>query len=148
MKSARIQATLDCLQKAYATGDLELALSTMAPDVVWDISGPTEVPYTGVFRGHDGFSRFWRLLGETVEIAQARVHDTLYGEDIAVALGGESGRVRANNRPYHYDWAVEYRFDADAKIASMRQYYDPSRILSALADGQVWPKGGAMAPRG
>src|SRR5262245_6495316 len=63
--------TLATLQKAYSTGDLALALSVMADDVVWDISGPAEVPYAGVFYGKEGFGRFWWLLGQTVTIHQA-----------------------------------------------------------------------------
>jgi ketosteroid isomerase-like protein len=140
MSTQSIRATLKQLQAAYSSGNLELALSTMAPGVVWDISGPAEIPYTGVYRGHDGFSKFWWILGQTLEFEQSGVHVTLYGDDMAIALGGEAGRVRANNRPYHYDWAIEYRFDADAKIVSMRQYFDPSRILGALGDTLVWPK--------
>lgn len=139
MITPSIQATFERLQKAYATQDLPLALSTMSEGVVWDISGPPEVPYTGVFRGHDGFRKFWWLLQATLRFESAGVHTTLFGENLAIALGGECGSVIANGRPYHYDWAIEYRFGADARIVSMRQYFDPGRIREALADTRSWP---------
>jgi ketosteroid isomerase-like protein len=133
MSTPSIKATLDRLSAAFASHDLDTALSTMSPSVVWDISGPPEIPYAGVFHGHDGYSKFWWLLSATVSFESAGVHTTLYGENKAIALGGEAGRVLANGRPYHYDWAVEYVFGPDAKIVSMRQYYDPSRIVVALS---------------
>ena len=135
-----MRATLDRLGEAYATRNLDLALSTLEPTVMWDISGPADVPYTGVFYGHTGFARFWMLLNATVDIQQAGVQDTLFGDNVAVALGGEAGRTLADDRPYHYDWAIVYWFGSDGRIARMRQYYDPGRIAAALARAVDWPE--------
>lgn len=123
---------LDTLQKAYSSGDLNLALSTMDKDIIWDISGPPEVPYTGVFYGHDGFSKFWWLLGNTVEIHQAGFRFIVYGNQIAIGIGGECGQVKSTSKFYHYDWAVEYHFGDKKLISLMRQYYNPSQILAAV----------------
>uniref|UniRef100_UPI003F4992BB nuclear transport factor 2 family protein n=1 Tax=Cupriavidus yeoncheonensis TaxID=1462994 RepID=UPI003F4992BB len=139
MPDTPIQDTLDKLGTAYRTQNLALALSTMDERVVWDISGPNDVPYCGVYYGHEGFSRFWWLLGTTVAFHEAGAHTTLYGDGVAVALGGECGSLRATNRTYHYDWAVEYRFGADARIVTMRQYWDPGRIHAALGSTLNWP---------
>jgi ketosteroid isomerase-like protein len=124
--------TLAILGQAYAKNDLNLALSVMTENVLWNISGPPEVPYLGVFYGHDGFSRFWWLLHQTVDFHDAGVHTTLFGENCAVALGGESGVTRLTGAPYHYDWAIEYIFNETSQIVRMRQYFDPSAISAAL----------------
>lgn len=124
--------TLNALQAAYSAGDLNAALACLAPEVIWDISGPAQVPYAGVFYGHEGFSEFWALLGQTVQIESAGFNSQLIQGDLAVGLGGEQGRVICNGAPYHYDWAVSYRFGDDHKIVAMRQYYDPTRICAAL----------------
>lgn len=132
------RATVDALQDAYSKGDLQAALATMTEDVIWDISGPSNVPYTGVYYGHDGFSNFWSKLGQTLKIEHAGFQHLLVEGDMAVGLGGEAGTVIANNAPYHYDWAVSYTFTKDHKIKRMRQYYDPDRIEAAIT-GPDWP---------
>lgn len=125
-------ATLNALQAAYSQNNLEAALACMATDVIWDISGPATVPYTGVYYGHTGFSDFWTKLGQTVSIGRSGIQSQFIDGDKAVVLGGEEGVVRVNRSPYHYDWAVFYRFNAEHKIVLIRQYYDPSRIQAAL----------------
>ena len=127
------QETLATLQKAFSTGDLNLALTTMTADVFWNITGPADVPYLGVFYGHDGFSRFWWLLNQTVQFHDASTHTTLFGDQTAVALGGESGTSKATGAPYHYDWAVEYRFNEAGLITRMRQYFSRQKARCAHA---------------
>ncbi|MDJ0616463.1 MAG: nuclear transport factor 2 family protein [Calothrix sp. MO_192.B10] len=126
------QETLHALQQAYSQGNLDAALACMDKNIIWDISGPASIPYTGVYYGHVGFSAFWTKLGQSVAIGKAGIHEQFFNGDTAVAIGGEEGTVRGNSVPYHYDWAVFYRFNADHKIVVMRQYYDPSRIQAAL----------------
>ena len=125
-------ATLQALNDAFATGDLDQALRCMTEDVIWDISGPAGVPYTGVFYGHTGYSRFWTLLNATVSFGSAGTEKTFFHGNEAMAYGGEQGYVKSNNRPYHYDWSVLYRFNDHHKITMMRQYYNPDRIQAAL----------------
>jgi ketosteroid isomerase-like protein len=125
--------TVNRLQDAYSRGDLNAALACMSPDIVWDITGPPQVPYAGVFYGHAGFSDFWRLLGETLQIARAGFQHVLTDGERVVGLGGEQGVIKATGAPYHYDWAVSHEFDANHLITRMRQYYDPDRVRAALA---------------
>ncbi|MDK2124373.1 ferritin-like domain-containing protein [Parachitinimonas caeni] len=126
------QQTIDTLNQAFATGDLQLALSCLSEDVVWDISGPPSVPYAGVFYGHDGYSRFWSLLNDTVRFVSAGSVKTFFSDNEAMAYGGEQGFVQSNNVPYHYDWAILYRFNSAHKITLIRQYFNPSRIDAAI----------------
>lgn len=127
-----VQATLDKLQQGYSTGNLDLALSCMTQDVVWDITGLNDVPYTGVFYGHTGFTRFWTLLNETVTFGSAGVDKTFIQGLQAIAYGGEQGTTKAGGVPYHYDWAIRYEFNENFQITYMRQYFDPNRIAAAL----------------
>ncbi|WP_305857724.1 ferritin-like domain-containing protein [Balneatrix alpica] len=127
-----VATTLARLQQAYSQGDLPLALSCLAESVIWDISGPVEVPYLGVFYGHQGFSRFWTLLGDTVNFGSAGIEAVFIDGLAAMAYGGEQGSTKATGAPYHYDWAIRYQFDANFKITLMRQYFDPDPIRAAL----------------
>lgn len=126
------EATLDRLQQAYSSGNLELALSCMTAEVIWDISGPSECPYLGVFYGHEGFSRFWTLLGATVNFGSAGVEKSFFSGDQAMSYGGEQGTTKCGRVPYRYDWAIRYQFNEQHQITLMRQYFNPLNILSAL----------------
>lgn len=125
-------ATLARLERAFATNDLPLALGCMSEDVVWDISGPSECPYFGVYYGHAGFARFWRVLADAVHLNSAGTRKFFVLGDEAMAYGGEEGSTRSGNVPYRYDWAHRYRFDAQHRITLIRQYFNPLNILSAL----------------
>lgn len=126
------EATLERLQQGYSTGNLQLALSCMTDDVIWDISGPSECPYLGVFYGHEGFTRFWTLLGATVNFGSAGVEKSFFSGDQAMSFGGEQGTTKCGRVPYRYDWAIRYQFNEQHKITLMRQYFNPLNILSAL----------------
>lgn len=126
------QQTIDTLNQAFATGNIDLALTCMSDGVVWDISGPPSVPYAGVFYGKDGYSRFWGLLNDTVSFVSAGAVKTFFDGNEAISYGGEQGFVKSNNVPYHYDWSILYRFDERHKITLIRQFFDPSRIAAAI----------------
>jgi hypothetical protein len=130
--TASNEATLDQLQQAYSTGNLQLALSCMSDEVIWDISGPSECPYLGVFYGHEGFTRFWTLLGATVNFGSAGVEKSFFSGDQAMSYGGEQGTTKCGRVPYRYDWAIRYQFNEQHQITLMRQYFNPLNILSAL----------------
>jgi ketosteroid isomerase-like protein len=138
------QQTIDTLNQAFATGNVQLALSCLSEDVVWDISGPPSVPYAGVFYGHAGYSRFWSLLNDTVRFVSAGTAKTFYDGDEAIAYGGEQGFVKSNNVPYHYDWAILYRFDSRHKITLIRQFFNPSRIDAAIHGQPYGAAGGSV----
>jgi len=127
------QNTLNTLMQAYACGNVRKAVACMSEHIVWDISGPIDVPYAGVFYGHDGFSRYWALMEQTVEFSSIGTQNVFFSGNEAMAYGGEQGITKTTRVPYSYDWAIRYEFDEDHKVVLMRQYFNPMRIQAALA---------------
>ncbi|OSM99634.1 hypothetical protein AU490_01100 [Lonsdalea populi] len=134
------QSTLSTLMLAYASGDVQKAVACMSEHIVWDISGPIDVPYAGVFYGHDGFNRYWSLMEQTVEFSSIGTENVFFNGNEAMAYGGEQGITKTTRMPYSYDWAIRYEFNEDHKVVLMRQYFNPMRIQAALAAS---PTGGA-----
>ncbi|WJV64584.1 ferritin-like domain-containing protein [Pectobacteriaceae bacterium C52] len=130
---ANNQVTLEKLQHAYSTGNLQMAMACMAENIIWDISGPLDVPYAGVFYGHEGFSRFWSLMEQTVEFSSVGIDKMFFSDNQAMTYGGEQGITKSTRVPYSYDWAIRYEFNDDHKVTLMRQYFNPMRIQAALA---------------
>ena len=127
------QKTLSTLMQAYASGDVQKAVACMSEHIIWDISGPIDVPYAGVFYGHDGFSRYWSLMEQTVEFSSIGTENVFFNGNEAMAYGGEQGITKTTRVPYSYDWAIRYEFNDDHKVVLMRQYFNPMRIQAALA---------------
>ncbi|MBX9447325.1 ferritin-like domain-containing protein [Dickeya chrysanthemi] len=130
---ANNQATLEKLAQAYEAGDLQMALACLSEQLVWDMTGPVDVPYTGVFYGHEGFSRFWSLMGQTVEFSSEVVEKVFFSDNQAMAYGSQQGITKSTRVPYSYDWAIRYEFTHDHRIRLMRNYFNPMKIQAALA---------------
>ncbi|WP_192456966.1 ferritin-like domain-containing protein [Musicola keenii] len=137
---ANNQATLERLSQAYAAGDLPMALTCLSEQLVWDMTGPVDVPYTGVFYGHEGFSRFWSLMGQTVEFSSEVVEKIFFSENQAMSYGSQQGITRTTRLPYSYDWAIRYEFTDDHRIRLMRNYFNPMKIQAALAGSPQKPR--------
>ena len=54
---------------AFGRGDIAAILSSLTDDVTWHLVGPSEIPYAGLRQGRDGAAEFFRLLGESDDVA-------------------------------------------------------------------------------
>ncbi len=98
------------IYEAFGRGDLPAVLSRIAPNADLQFEGPAEIPWTGRYVGHDGWTRFFQQLGGHVaEITLAMQPFAVDGEHVAVA-GRYQGRVRATGQridsPLVHLWTV------------------------------------------
>ena len=129
------------IDRCFANEDIDGMIKLMAKDVVWEIPGPVNVPYTGRFVGRDGFRSFMQVLGETVELKSGGIFLTAFTGNTVLGNGQEAGIVKSTGKSYHYGFVQRYDFNEDGLISSMYQYFDPEMVSKAfIADA---PTGGS-----
>jgi ketosteroid isomerase-like protein len=127
------QANVQVIRHAYAAfarGDIQPILDSVADDVEWETPGPTEVPYAGLFRGKDGVADFFRILNDAEEVMFFEA-EAFFGEgDRVVALGHYSSRIKETNRDAQTNWAHSFVMRG-GKVVKFREYYDTAAYAQA-----------------
>jgi len=114
-----IQAVKD-IYAAFLRGDIPYILAQMADDVIWEFEGPPEVPYTGIMRGPEQASFFFRGL-MTVENPGLVMNEFVAMDDKVVALGRFFGTVKRTGKSLNVPVAHYWVF-RDGKVAHYRNF--------------------------
>lgn len=115
---------------AFARGDIDTVLDTLSEDVEWEVPGPPEIPYAGLFRGKNGVADFFRILADSDDVLFFEAETFLAQGDRVAVLGHYSARVKATGREAHADWVQSFVM-RDGKIAKYREYFDTAKYAQA-----------------
>jgi ketosteroid isomerase-like protein len=83
---------------AWSNGDLEGALENMAPEIEFHSSGLFP-GVESVYRGHEGFRRFWRDFRETWERISFEIDHLIEGDPHQYAVVGRFEALGRNGIP-------------------------------------------------
>ena len=120
------RSNLETVQELYAAfgrGDLPAMFVLLDPNIQWDYSGPSEIPWAGSFRGHDGVEKFLAAITANVEIERFESHSFIAQGENVVVLGFERVRVKRTGRVFETHWSHAYTLSG-GKIATFREYTD------------------------
>ena len=121
------------LFECFGRGDVPGLLRLLDEDVDWHIEGPSEVPYFGPRRGHEGALDFFGKLSTSVEFESFAPEDFLAGGDRVVVLGSERGRVKATGRSFDNPWAMVFTL-REGKITKFRSHEDTAAVAEAFRE--------------
>jgi uncharacterized protein len=119
------------LFECFGRGDVPGLLRLLDEDVDWHIKGPSEVPYFGPRRGHDGALDFFGKLGTSVEFESFAPGQFLAGGENVVVVGSERGRVKATGKSFDNDWAMVFTL-REGKITKFRSHEDTAAVAEAF----------------
>jgi ketosteroid isomerase-like protein len=114
---------------AFSRGDLPAVLAMCAPDVDWRYCGPSAAPYTGVYRGRDGVTRFFETLVANLSLTSFEPAEFLAAGPTVVVLGREAGASIGPGRGAAYDW-VHVFVVGERGIESFREFPDAAAVES------------------
>jgi ketosteroid isomerase-like protein len=117
--------------EAFSHGDVPGMLRLLAYDIEWIIAGPSEVPYFGERRGHNGVTDFLSKLGSTVEFAQFAPQEFVAKDDKVFVFGIERGRVKETGKNFENPWAMVFTL-RDGHVARFRSYEDTAAVAEAF----------------
>lgn len=120
-------------RKLYADfmkGDINSVLGAMSDNVVWEIAGPSNVPYAGVRRGKKEWMDYLSGLG-AVEVLAFEPTEFLADKDKVVVLGTERLKVKANGNIIDEKFAQVITF-ANGQVVHFRSYDDSASSAAAF----------------
>ena len=114
----------------FFAGDIPGFIEMMSADVVWDHTGPEDVPINGIYKGRDGGGEFFKILGETQESLEFEPREHVGYGDRVVTLGYFKWNVKATSKQWESNFAFAFTIK-DGHITHWQPYFDMT--ASALA---------------
>jgi ketosteroid isomerase-like protein len=86
------------IYESFRRGDIPAILSTIDPQGDLHFEGSSAIPWTGLWRGIDGWTRFFQAVGENLdEVTLAMEPFAVQGDNVVVA-GRYQGRVKSTGK--------------------------------------------------
>jgi ketosteroid isomerase-like protein len=135
--SATALQTVQAAYEAFARRDVAKVFSLFAPDI--EITQSPELPWGGVYRGHDGARQFFGKLTGSITSAVTLERFIVSGDHV-IAVGWTQGTVNATGTAFRVPIAHVWKV-AGGVVVQVRFYIDNPTMRAALA-GEGTPAGG------
>jgi uncharacterized protein len=116
---------------APGRGDIPAVLSMMTDDIHIHLPGPSEIPFAGSYRGHEGVGRFFQAIGTHAEVRHFEPREFIVQADEVVVLRREQLTAKATGRSWETDWAMVSTL-RNGKIARLREFHETGSIAAAF----------------
>jgi ketosteroid isomerase-like protein len=115
---------------AFNRGDLDAAVAGFSPD--FELSPPPILPDTGVYRGPEGFRRFWQTWIDSFDDFQIEIEEVIDAGDTIVVMAAVSGRgkdsgVQARSPSFPHVWTFQ-----GSEIVRMEALQNRAAAVEAL----------------
>jgi ketosteroid isomerase-like protein len=117
---------------AFQRGDIDTLLSLLDDSVVWQVPGPSTIPFAGRFEGKNGVRRFFRAAIDTLEVHEQGVLESYAEGDRVVVTGYERMTVRSTGKEIAVRWMHAYRF-RNGKIIAFEEFVDTAAQAAGFA---------------
>jgi ketosteroid isomerase-like protein len=127
------QTNVQLVRHAYesvANRYMQKFLDLLHPEVEWKLPKMENVPFAGIWRGHEQVLRFMTLIAETQEVVEFKPDEFIAQNNDVVVLGHFFMRVRATGRDSISDWA-HYWTVKNGKVTQFREYVDTAAVSKA-----------------
>jgi ketosteroid isomerase-like protein len=130
-----MEKNVELVQDIYAAigrSDMPAVLGRMAEDIEIHLPGPSEIPFAGTYRGHDGVGHFFQALGANVrwDTRKLEAREFIAQGDQVVVLGHETLTAEPTGRSWDTDWAMVWTL-REGKVARLREFHQTDAIAAA-----------------
>ena len=129
------QKNVEVAKTMYNTliaGDMAGAFAVMADDITWTYyGGEGFIPFTGVYRGHEGVEKFFGDFGAVATMLGMEIQSYSPSGDTVFVKGIEKTRINATGKEYAAPWVHVIRIK-DGKIVSYEEHIDSALVAAAL----------------
>lgn len=128
------KAVVATVYEGFSTGDIALATSTMASDIVWNEAEGNPYADKNPYEGPDAVvTGLFARLGGDWDGFTASAGEFVIDGDRVVVFGRYSGTYKTTGKaidaPFVHSWTVE-----DGKIVAFQQYTDTAEHVAVMAD--------------
>jgi len=99
--------------------------------IVWIEPGAPEVPFGGVYNGHQGIVRMFQSESKGVQLKNFIPRNYFSAENLVVVLGSDTATVLTTGKTYSTDWTMFFTI-TDGKISMVQTYMDTNAIARAF----------------
>lgn len=130
------QENLQLVQQNYAAfeqGNLPGLLSNLTDDVVWESRYTSNVPFGGLWHGHEGVTQFFANLSETLDVKDFGIEEFISQSNTVVVLGYEKVQVKSTGYEYTNEWVHVWKL-SKGKVIKVRTYNDTATTAVAFKE--------------
>lgn len=133
-ESENVQVVQD-LYAAFGRGDMDGIFKVLDEEIDWTFNGrPSDIPFGGHFRGHDGMLNFFGTVAQACEVLEFGPQEVMSFGNHVLSLGHERVKARATGKQFETDWAHLFTI-RNGKIVRLREYYDTAAMAEAFLEG-------------
>jgi len=128
------QQNLQIVQQNYADfgqNNLPAVISRLSENVQWETGYTPNVPYAGVWKGHEGVNKFFLTIYESVEVLDFQISEFYAQDNTVIVLGWERARARVTNQEFKNEWVHVWTIE-DSKVLKVRTYNNTAAVAAAF----------------
>ena len=129
-EEANTQIVKDGYEK-FGSGDIPGLLSLFADDIDWATPHIENAPFSGTRLGLEEVGEFFKLLGESEDIAFFEPAEFIAQGDKVVVLGSSKATVKSTSRSYETDWVHVFTVK-DGKVTNFAEFFDTAAATKAF----------------
>ena len=119
------------IYKNFGERNVAGILSHFDKKVVWERPGSPDIPFCGIFNGHEGMIKFLTLVSQNVKIDSFIPKQFLAHEDTVVVIGEDTAKAIPTGKNYTTHWIQVFTLK-DKKIVHGRAFIDTLTIARAF----------------
>jgi uncharacterized protein len=124
------------IEKAYEhvkVGDTTALLNSFAEDIEWELPKIENVPFAGVWHGHEGVRRFFSKVFELQDVLEFEPQEYFAQGDKVVVLGYFTMRIKSTGREFRSFWAHVWTV-INGRVARFYEYVDTATVSKAHSE--------------
>lgn len=126
------------VEKAYENikaGDVEALLNAFAEDSEWELPEMDNVPFAGLWLGHEGVRKFFARVFELQDVLEFEPREYFAQREKVVVLGHLTMRLKSTEKEFSSPWAHVWTI-RDDKVTRFYEYVDTAIVSKAHTEAK------------
>lgn len=120
------------MYEAYQKGDIQVILSSLNKEVIWEVMGQPDVPFAGIYHGPKDVKEFFGKLNDLVEPKEFVIEHILENEHIVIATGHMMAKGRKSGKNFSSIWSMIWEFNDEGQVVHFRDCFDTLAFARGL----------------
>ena len=120
--SAENRAAVESAYEAFGRADIATVIAMNAPHTVWVNYSTPASPLNGEFKGLDGVSTFFGLVGEHIDMSEFTIAPIAADGDVVVSSGHQTYTVKRTGKVVSGPVLHIFTFDADGRVTNFEEW--------------------------
>ena len=120
------------LYDAFKQGNIDMIIKSLSRDCIWEAMGQPDIPYAGIYHGHDDVKEFFGKLNDSLDMSDFVVEHILENGNLVMASGHMNAMARKTNKRFSSFWCMTFEFNDNEECTHFRDCFDTSACVRAM----------------